>query len=185
VLHLKYAVLLALALSTTAGNTADAPRRIAGTTPLRIDGVGGVHIGMRFRQAVRLTGMKFSDPRAYDATDDTDACTFVTFRNGPKGLSFMLLHGVIARFDLFGKATNRTAEGVGIGTRERDIAKIYRTAKIEVAPSYYEGADAGHEITVTMPGHPGLRYFFATNLKKVVAMRIGRKSAVEYVEGCL
>ena len=63
----------------------------------------------------------------------------------------MLLHGVIARFDLYGEATNRTAEGVGLGTPERNIRKIYRRATIAVAPSYYEG-DAGREFTVTLPG---------------------------------
>ncbi len=183
--NLKYAVALALILGMTAASAADAPRRITGTTPVRIDGVGPIRIGMRLRDAIKATGMKFTDPKKYDATDDPNVCTYVSFRNGPADVSFMLLNGMIARLDLFGKATNRTAEGAGVGTRERDIHKIYGTAKIKVAPSYYEGADAGHEITVTMPGHAGLRYFFATDLKKVVAMRIGRKAAVEYVEGCL
>ena len=182
--HLKYAVLLALALGATAGRAADTPRPITDTTPIRIDGVGPVRIGMPFDEAKRLTGMKFSDPKAYEATNDTNECTYVTFPDGPKDLSFMLIHGVIARIDVIRTATNRTTEGVGLGTPERDIRRIYRHAKIKIAPSHYEG-NAGREITVTMPGHRGLRYFFATDLKKVIGMTIGRRREVEYVEGCL
>ena len=183
--NLRFAVLLALAVSTAIAYAADAPRHITGATPLRLDGIGAIRIGMRLREAIAATGMKFTDPKKYKATEDTNACTYVSFRNGPKGVSFMLLDGVIARMDVLEKATNATAEGARIGTREADIRKIYRGAKITVAPSFYEGAASGHEITVAVPGHPTLRYFFATDLKKIIAMRIGRKSAVEYVEGCL
>lgn len=177
-------VLLALVLAIAPAH-ATAALRITGATPLRIDGIGAIRIGMRLRDATKVTGMIFTDPNRYDASDDTKTCTYVSFRDSPADVSFMLLDGVIARIDVLEKATNRTIEGVGIGTRERDIRGFYRGAKVAVAPSFYEGGDHGHEITVTVPHHPGLRYFFATDLKQVVGMRIGRAKAVEYVEGCL
>ena len=173
-----------LMLAVTAASAAAAPRRITGATPLRMDGIGPIRIGMRLHEVIEATGMTFTDPKKYDATDDPNVCTYVSFRNSPADVSFMLLDGVVARIDVWGRATNRTAEGVGIGTSERELRHIYRAAKIDVAPSHYEG-DAGREFTVTMRDHPGLRYFFATDLKKVVGMRIGRKIAVTYVEGCL
>ena len=183
--NLKYALLFALAVSATAAFAGDVPGRITGATPLRLDGIGAIRIGMRLRQAIKASGMKFTDPKAYQATDDVRSCTYVSFADGPPDVSFMLLSGVIVRIDVLEKATNRTPEGAGIGTPETDIRKLFRGARIEVAPSHYEGGDHGHELTVTVPHHPGLRYFFATNLKNVVGMRIGRKAAVEYVEGCL
>jgi hypothetical protein len=181
---LKYVALIAFALSVPVAHAGE-PHRITGATPLRLDGVGPIRIGMRLREAERASGMKFTDPRDYKATDDAKACAYVTLRHGPKDLSFMVLNGVIARMDVLTDATNRTMEGVGIGTRERDIRKIYRGAKIQVAPSHYEGEEGGHELTVAQPGRRNLRYFFATDRKKVVGMRIGQKTAVEYVEGCL
>ena len=182
---LRYALLLALAVGAGTASAGDTPGRITGATPLRLDGIGPIRIGMRLRQAIKVSGMKFTDPKAYDATDNAKSCTYVSFAAGPPDISFMLLNGVIARVDVLEKATNRTPEGAGIGTPERDIRKLFRGAKIKVPASHYEGADHGHELTVTVPHNPGLRYFFATDLKKVIGMRIGRKTAVEYVEGCL
>ena len=124
--NLRFAVLLALAVSTSIVSAADAPRLITGATPLRLDGIGAIRIGMRLHDAIKATGMKFTDPKKYEATDDTNACTYVSFRDGPRDVSFMLLNGVIARIDVLDKATNATTEGARIGTREADIRKIYR-----------------------------------------------------------
>ena len=79
--NLRLTVLLALAVSTSIACAADAPRHITGATPLRLDGIGAIRIGMRLREAIKATGMKFTDPKKFEATDDTNACTYVSFRS--------------------------------------------------------------------------------------------------------
>jgi hypothetical protein len=182
-LPLRLAAVLLL-LSTAAAFGA-APEPIKSSTRIRTDGIGAIEIGMTLAEAAQATGMTFTDPGKYQATDDAKSCTYVDLVGGPRDVSFMVLNGEIARIDLGPRASNRTLEGLGIGASEDAIRHIYSDAKITVEPSFYGGADHGREFTVEFPDSTDMHYFFATDLKKINGMRVGRKDAVEYVEGCL
>jgi hypothetical protein len=98
--------------------------------------------------------------------------------------SFMLIKGTIARFDVY-EGEMKTWEGIGIGSSEDEIKRLYAHAKIEVTPHAYVD---GHYLEITMPGlgpnYANYRYIFETDGKKVTAFRAGRLPEVGFIEGC-
>ncbi|MBI1211274.1 MAG: hypothetical protein GC190_07420 [Alphaproteobacteria bacterium] len=138
-------------------------------TPLGPQGMGPIRIGMTFSQAKNLVSNTLYDPWAYLGTRNPAECTFTSFRGEPQGVSLMLINGVIQRFVIDDRATNRTPEGIGIGSSERDVLSAYRLNKIRIA----ERSAVSREIVVTVRNPPYSMYTFGTDTKKVSSIWIG------------
>lgn len=147
------------------------------TTPVRVDGVGPLKVGMTLAEAEKAAGAQlvFDHPE-----EPVNQCTFARLKGGPADLGFMLMNRVVVRADVF-EGGIKTAEGAGIGTSEDEVKRLYANAKIEVSNHAYV---EGHYLEVTMPGFANLRYIFETDGKKVTAFRAGRLPEVGFVEGC-
>jgi len=143
---------------------------------LRADGVGPVKVGMTVAQAdSALNG-------GLDSTTGLEACDYVRPRQGPEGLSLMVVDGRIARVDVVDSARVPTTAGVMPGESEARVREAYPGARVQ--PHKYD--DRGHYFVV-IPGAPSdtlHRIVFETDGTKVTRMRGGLFPAVEFVEGC-
>lgn len=146
-------------------------------TPVQIDGVGPLKVGMTVADAEKAAGAKIS---VHNNEDPQGECVIADVTGWPKDVSFMLIKGTIARFNVY-EGVMKTAEGAGIGSTEDEVKKLYANAKVDVLPHKYVD---GHYLEITMPGVVGLQYVFETDGSKVTAFRSGRLPEVGFVEGC-
>lgn len=152
---------------------------ITTATPVEMDGVGPVRIGMPLADAERLLG----EGLAVSGSAAGSTCAYATPRSGPSGLSFMLADGVVVRVDVM-QAGMRTKQGVAVGSSEAQVLEAFgKFAK--VTPHKYDAE--GHYVVVTSPDdrQRDLRYVFETSRGVVTKFRAGRLPAVGYVEDCL
>ena len=165
----------------------DGAPAITAATPVEIDGVGPIRIGMPLADASRLLG----EHLAVSESVAGSTCAYATPRSGPGGLSFMLDDRVIVRIDVTGGAM-RTTHGIAVGSAEAQVLEAYAHST-EVMPHKYDAE--GHYVVVKSPGSgrrnlgPGgerrkLRYVFETSRGIVTKFRAGALPAVGYVEGC-
>lgn len=142
----------------------------------QVSGFGPVQAGMTVAEAEHALGapLVLLGPR-------TEPCYYLTV-DGRSGVAFMVIDGRIARLDVRGQATVRTAEGAGIGDTETRIHALY-PGRVEVQPHKY--AD-GHYLIVTpvAPADSTYRMIFETDGKQVTSYRTGRLPEVRWVEGC-
>ncbi|MGH6909518.1 MAG: hypothetical protein ACREE0_06695, partial [Phenylobacterium sp.] len=137
--------LIALA---AAGSVAAAP---SAYPPLTSAGFGGVKIGMRERDAVRVLGLKTPH-------DDISSfeCRELTWPGHPE-VAFMARNGRISRISLYGKSPLNTDRGFSVGSREADIKRAYGPG-LKIEPHAYEDEPA-HYLTFWDPGGKrGVRY---------------------------
>ena len=170
-------VLIATLLACFAFGDALAGSAVTIATPVRIDGVGPIKVGMTLAEAERAAGAQlvFDHPE-----EPVNQCTIARLKGGPKDFEFMLMARTIVRVGIF-EIGVKTAEGAGVGTSEDEVKRLYANAKIEVSNHAYVD---GHYLEVTMPGYANLRYIFETYGKKVTAFRAGRLPEVGFIEGC-
>lgn len=141
------------------------------------DGLGLLHVGMRWHQAERAIGHKIDlNPIA---SDDLAICAEAAIVGMP---GVMLL---LERYRIRAITVDRsfaTVDGVGIGTSEEDLRHIFGTrARFDFRP--YAGGEAGaHNVIVRLGGER--EYLFQTRSGKVDLISIGDRPAVEYWEGC-
>jgi len=175
---LRNAVLLALAAVALPAVALAATAAISYDTPLDINGIGPIKLGMSVREAERASGMKMiiEDPL------DDPSCVYGRFAKGPEGIAFMVADGRIARVDIMDQAKNKTAQGAAIGWTEDRIKNLYGKAVKVTNHAYVEG----HYLTIKTAGleQGKLRYVFETEHGKVTQFRSGREPEVEYAEGC-
>jgi hypothetical protein len=146
---------------------------------LGTNGIGPVLVGMTVKQAEAASGRKFT----IDNTPNGETCTYAS-PNGIKGLSFMVIRGVIERADI----TNPrllTLRGAKIGDTEARIKQLY-PGQIKTTPHPYTGHRGGKYLTFYPKDQQDQKYrlIFETRNGKVNFFRGGYSGAVEAIEGC-
>ncbi len=143
----------------------------------RADGVGAVRVGMRVGPTARLLNATARTERI----EPDESCGQAFLSTAPTGVSFMVEGDTIVRVDIDSVGV-KTEAGVGVGDTEADVRTRYKKlAKISAHP--YEGPK-GHYITVDRAGDRRYRMIFETNGKIVTRYRVGRRDAVDLIEGC-
>ena len=160
-------------LVVTAGPEASGPR-------LYLRGLGALRIDMSL-QAVRAA---IGDRRAALEglePDSTDDCSYLRSRTVPRGVGLMFMHGQLVRIDVR-EGSIRTASGIGIGSSEDDVKRVYGS-RITSQPHKYI---TGHYLIYTTVDakDKGLGMRFETDGRVVINYRTGHVDAVEMVEGC-
>ena len=101
-----------------------------------------------------------------------ESCGQAFLSTAPRGVSFMVEGDTIVRVAI---------DSVGVKT-EADVRTPYKTlSKISAYP--YEGPKA-HYITVDRAGDRRHRMIFETDGTIVTRYRVGRRDAVDLIEGC-
>jgi hypothetical protein len=112
---------------------------------------------------------------------DFESCDYVRPTALPPGASLMILDDTVARVDV-DSAGVRTAEGAQVGDTEARVLELYK-GRVTVEPHKYTGPE-GHYLVVAPPGDTLHRIIFETDGQRVTGYRVGRRPAVELVEGC-
>lgn len=143
----------------------------------RADGVGPVRVGMRVGPTARLINATARTERI----EPDESCGQAFLSTAPKGVSFMVEGDTIVRVDVDSVGV-KTEEGIAVGSTEAEVRAQYKTlAKVSAHP--YEGPK-GHYITVDRAGERRFRMIFETDGKVVTRYRVGRRDAVDLIEGC-
>jgi hypothetical protein len=154
--------------------------RLTASSPLHLEGVGPVRIGMTLAEASAAAGVPV---RLQDMPPGPE-CRYA-YPDGAPGLgrdvAFMVLQGRIARVDV--GATVRTVSGIGIGATEAEVQATY-PGRIRVEPHEYV---RGGSYLVYVPADPALRDLsmpFETENGRVQRLRSGLAGPVAFPEGC-
>ena len=116
---------------------------------------------------------------------DTQECYYVRRTEGPgSDVFYMINEGRLARIDVRHAAVDLTptvtTEGVGVGSTEEDVLKIY-AKNITIEPHKYD--ENGHNLVVHSTD-PTRGMIFETSQGKVTSFRAGLYPALGFVEGC-
>jgi hypothetical protein len=113
-------------------------------------------------------------------------CSYVHRTGGPDSDAYYMMNdGRLVRIDVR-KSTSTTypptltAEGVGVGSAEGDVMKIYGK-NLTIEPHKY---DANGKILVVRSNDPARGMIFETSQGKVTSFRAGLYPALGFVEGC-
>ena len=151
-----------------------APASSAGRVTLH--GLDSVRVGETIAQLQRATGETFAM-----RTGDDPGCRYVRPAALPTGVKVMVVNDTIARLDVDSGAV-MTDRDVGIGTADSVARAVYGGTLVEV-PNKYSPAPA-HDLVVTSPEDSLQRIVFESDGAKVKRFRVGRRPAVDLVEGC-
>jgi len=112
--------------------------------------------------------------------DGVDDCSYLRSRSTPAGIGLMFAHGRVVRIDITAPSI-RTASGIGIGSTEMDVKRVYGSRITSQRHKYTDG----HYLVYTPvdPPDSGLRLLFETDGQRVINYRTGRADAVSLVEG--
>jgi hypothetical protein len=140
---------------------------------LRLDGIGPLTVGMRFKDAnAQLHGTLELDPGSQSA------CYYARAPGHPQ-LALMFVSDVLRRVDVM-EGGVRTAEGVAVGDPVKHVFDAYR----RVAAERHAYDEREQYLTVRSPdGRLALR--FETREGRISAFYAGRYKEVQYIEGCL
>ena len=141
-----------------------------------LDGLGKVKIGATATEVASALGEPLPPPKVAEVS-----CRYMRPTTLPPGVGIMLVNDSVARIDI-DSAGVQTSEGAGVGEDETRIVEIYRD-RVAVTPHKYTGP-TGHYLTVSPPGDTLRRIIFETDGHRVTKYRVGRRPAVEWVEGC-
>lgn len=109
-----------------------------------------------------------------------DGCGYVSVRNAPPGMSFMVEGGRLVRIEV-SQDSIPTLKGAKVGDTEDRILALYPSLRRQ-PHKYTDGF-----YLIVIPGGPRdslYRYVFETDGKRVLKYRAGFYPQVEYVEGC-
>jgi hypothetical protein len=139
------------------------------------DGVGRLKVGLTPWEALKgLDELVLGD--------DGAECAMVTLQSAECGLSVMLRSGRIARVDV-DQGSYRTAEGIGIGSSEADLRRVYG-AKLKSEPNHYIESGQDLRIEASVNGQRRAILFVVVN-GKVESFRAGDANPVGWIEHCL
>ena len=141
---------------------------------LSMSGLGAVRAGMTVDQVLPLL-----DWSGLERKQRAHGCWYLRY-DGPLAFRLMIIDDRVARIELTGATRLQTVAGVGIGSSEDDLKKIYG-ARLDVQPHKY--VEGGHTITLRSgAGTEGLR--FETANGAVTAIQAGPWEHLNLVEGC-
>lgn len=110
------------------------------------------------------------------------SCRYARPEDGPKGVAFMIIGGVIVRVDIFMGSPVKTLSGIGIGSTAQEVKKAYPD-RIKVKPHPYLG-DRGSYLVYVPTQQRQLSAIFETDRGVVDDFRSGYTNAVAAIEGC-
>lgn len=175
-------LLSSLAVSAIAISATSTPTKITNQSKLAINGIGSIRVGMTVAEAAKASGTKLV---TYGNSPLNQSCDYVQPQGGPKGISYMVTNGRIARVDVYENKSITTLSGAKIGDTEARIKALY-PGQIKVSPHPYTGGMGGHYLTFVPKDKSdlGYRLIFETDGKRVERFRAGKLPEVEYIEGC-
>ena len=149
-------------------------------SPLRLDGIGPVRIGMTTTEASRASGKSIRvDPAS---SPHPSSCAFATIE-GMSHIAFMVISERIQRVDVGPESSVRTVSGVGIGDSDDEVQRIYGD-RTRVEPHPYDEEGRYLVYDSPEPSQRGLLLIFETDGTRVTSFRAGERGAVEAPEGC-
>lgn len=140
---------------------------------LRNDGIGPIKVGMTVGQARDAAGVTITAP-----DDELDNGCGYSMVPSLRGVSFMVIDGVIRRVDV--DSGTSTEAGARVGMTPAQVRKIYGS-RLTSEPHEYQSDSGGEYLKVRSGGYELL---FETDGQKVTTMRSGFADAVDLVEGC-
>ncbi|MGH8971928.1 MAG: hypothetical protein ACRD0C_01815 [Acidimicrobiia bacterium] len=172
--------------TTAAPTTTTAGKDLSEDSPLRLDGIGPIKIGMTPAEATQALGRDV----AVDENEVlNDTCGYAKASGGPDNLAFMVLRNDakaewrIHRVDVYDGSRIATGEGIRIGSTEDDVKKAYG-AQVKVEEHPYQGPE-GHYLIVNADGEgTGFKFIFETDGATVTRFRSGNDEAASFIEGC-
>jgi hypothetical protein len=93
----------------------------------------------------------------------------------------MIVADMLVRFEVMDTRA-RTAEGIGVGSREVEVLGAYR-GRVTVEPHKYDGPE-GHYLVVPSRTDSAYAFVVETDGRTVTLWRAGRRPEVDLVEGC-
>lgn len=169
-----------IAVSSLTISTVLAQTKLSNQSKVYIKGIGSVRVGMTVAEASKAAGIKLVRPSGYEPNA---SCYYVQPQSTPKGMSFMVTDGRIARVDVGANKQITTISGAKIGDTEARIKSLY-PGKIQVSPHKY--VPKGHYLKFVPKDASDKNYalVFETDGKRVTEFRAGKLPEVDYVEGC-
>ncbi|MBC7789783.1 MAG: hypothetical protein H7Z74_07540 [Anaerolineae bacterium] len=166
-----------IASTNSPTDTANAPTAVAplSTWTVTPRGIGPIRVGMSLAEVEAVVPISVTKPAA------SPECDYISPRDGPAGVNFMIRNGRIARADIT-DSIFATAKGARMGDSEERIKQLY-PGQVEVVPHKYVD---GHYLIVTpnVPSDSAHRFVFETDGKRVTRFRSGKMPEVTWVEGC-
>jgi len=174
-------VLMSLIIVLCLSHLVNAQAKLTEQSKVVLNGIGAIRVGMTVNQAAQTGGTKLVQ---IGSGGEENGCLYFQPQREPKGVSFMVINGKIARIDI--KETQRitTVKGAKIGDTETRIKSLY-PRQIQVSPHKY--VQNGHYLTFVPKDNADKNYrlLFETDGTRVTRYRSGKLPEVEYVEGCL
>ena len=146
---------------------------------LGFDGIGPLRIGMPVVEVSAL-GLPLDPPITPRDEQEPTGCFQVSLQQAPD-VALMFEDGRLVRIDADSAAV-RTAEGLGIGSLETDLAAAYGD-EVSTEPHFY--APAPHHYMKRFSSDGRHAMVFETDGVRVDRFRAGEAGPAQYVEGCL
>lgn len=161
-----------------------AQAKLTERSKLALNGIGPIRVGMTVDEASQSAGIRLI--RSGSGGMDEYLCSYVQPQGEPKGISFMVTNGRIARVDISSKRIT-TISGARIGDNENRILSLYPDV-IKATPHPYvsHSPDNGKYLTFVPKDavDKNYRIVFETSKNRVDRFRSGKLPEVEYIEGC-
>lgn len=165
----------ALCLNITEAVHAAPPDGPSACRTVSLDGYCGVEFGMSVDTA--RNAFPGGLP-AFEPLDDEADCYYLGTAKDDYEVAFMVVYGVIERIDVSASWVS-TAEGARIGMTLDEVEALYPGAARK--PNFYTAPD--EDLVVTLDAN--VFAVFQTSFEGPVDhFHVGRKPAVDYVEGC-
>lgn len=172
----------AYTLSVNSNNwvTSASPQaKLTEQSKLALKGIGPIQVGMTVDEASRAAGVRLV--KSYEPLNE-EYCSYFKPQGEPKGISFMVAKGRIARVDISNEQVT-TIKGVKIGDTEEKILQVY-PGQIKAIKNPLGGP--GNNLTFVPQDKADSQYrlIFQTRNNRVTSFRSGKLPEVEYLEGC-
>ena len=161
-----------------------AQAKLTEQSKLAINGIGPIRVGMTVDEASKSAGIRLITIGR--GGRDEYQCSYVQPKGEPKGISFMVTKGRIARVDITSKRIT-TISGARIGDNENRILSLY-PGQIQATPHPYvsRSPENGKYLTFVPKdaADKNYRIIFETSKNRVDRFRSGKLPEVEYKESC-
>lgn len=148
---------------------------VPGDTPLTLNGIGDLRIGMPVATLRRMGARGEAYP-----DEDVD-CSYWRTPRWP-GIAMMVSGGRVVRIETTDRRY-RTASGARVGMAEAGIRALYGRA-MRVEPHHYTGPE-GHYLIYRTRGAPlGMIIETDAETHRATTIRVGTWQAVQLIEGC-
>jgi hypothetical protein len=173
---LIFSIVTIAVFSLTVG-TSLAQQKLTELSPVFIDGMGPIRVGMTVAEASRAAGVRLV------RDEPLGDCSNATPQGNPRGVSFMVTGNRISRVNVYENRRVATGKLARIGDTEARIKSLY-PGRIQVSQHQY--VRGGHYLTFVPKDRSDRNYrlIFETDGKRVTSFRSGKLPEVEYVEGC-